>query len=148
MEKNPKANQIPLPEADFLKGKVIFPSQQSQKRVSASNCLESSRAKVERKATGTGLSKLQSIVRKKKCPRRSGAESIEAWPSTGRSLKNISDPPLKRLRSSLNKHLVVLLGAADTVVCCSDRLATKCGGSEKRGGNERKWEATTSFPEL
>lgn len=37
--------------------------------------------------------------------RRSG--STEAWPSTGRSLQDISDMPLSLLKRSLNFHLEV-----------------------------------------
>lgn len=66
------------------------------------------------------------------CQRRSGRESAEAWPSTGRSLQDISDMPLWLLKRSLNIHLEVSLIRQNTGVCSLYRSA-------RRGRIAEKW---------
>lgn len=63
----------------------------------------------EVKASLSTFSKVQTIVRQLSEPWCKETASIEAWPSTGRSLQDISDMPLWLLQCSLNIHLEVLL---------------------------------------
>lgn len=98
-----KNKDISIPETDFLKGKVMILYSEAR---AATGYLLSLGSEVEASCLRSAKFKPLSD----NCQRRSGRESIEAWPSTGRSLQqDISDMPLWLLKCSLNIHLEVLL---------------------------------------
>lgn len=131
-----KTRIISLPDTVFLRGKVIVLYREAGKKA-ASGTL----AVVERSRVLSTSSKVQTIVN---CQRRSGGESIEAWPSTGRSLQDISDMPLRlRKKCSLNIHLEVLrIGKHGRVFHVMLRVH---GGGSDCGSSDRKWWLGSRF---
>lgn len=81
-----KTRIISLPDTVFLRGKVIILDREAGAKNQRVEQLQSWSSE----ALSTS-SKVQTIVN---CQRRSEGKSIEAWPSTGKSLQDISDMPL------------------------------------------------------
>lgn len=122
-----------LPDTVFLRGKVIILYRESKKSSDWDTC---SREAVKWSRMLSTGSKVQTIVN---CQRRSGREkSTEAWPSTGRSLQDISDMPLW-LRKMLIKHS--FRGLADRQNAGRVfHVALRSAGARLRG----KWSKVTA----
>lgn len=130
---NSKTRTWSLPDTVFLKGKLMILYREAR---AATWILAVVEWWSEAEST---TSKVQTIVN---CQRRSERESVEAWPSTGRSLQDISDMPLWLLKCSLNIHLEVsLIGKQRACVQCVAAL----GGARLEGKviENEGWDCTS-----